>query len=103
MARIRLTKPDEIKNFKAWSARVARSGDRRRGRRAGGVPVVCSGLEALLWVAPALVVIAFVFAYGIYRLIEETLHRDGAYVGLGNLRIVFKDPLFSTVVNTTSS
>jgi ABC-type sugar transport system permease subunit len=44
-------------------------------------------------------VIAFVFAYGIYRLVEETLHRDGAYVGLGNLRIVFKDPLFKTVVN----
>jgi ABC-type sugar transport system permease subunit len=44
-------------------------------------------------------VIAFVFAYGIYRLIEETLHRDGAYVGLGNLRIVFRDPLFRTVVN----
>jgi len=44
-------------------------------------------------------VIAFVFAYGIYRLIEQTLHRDGAYVGLGNIRIAFKDPLFKTVVN----
>jgi ABC-type sugar transport system permease subunit len=56
-------------------------------------------LEALAWVAPALAVIVFVFAYGIYRLIEEALHRDGAYVGLGNLRILFQDPLFSKVVH----
>ena len=72
---------------------------RRRGRRArGGAPVdAFRALEALLWVAPALAVIAFVFGYGIYRLVEEALHRDGAYVGLGNLHIVFRDPLFRRV------
>jgi ABC-type sugar transport system permease subunit len=43
-------------------------------------------------------VIAFVFGYGIYRLIEEALHRDGAYVGLGNLHIVFRDPMFRSAV-----
>jgi ABC-type sugar transport system permease subunit len=59
---------------------------------------VFRAFEALLWVAPALAVIAFVFAYGIYRLIEETLHRDGAYVGLGNLHIVFQDPLFRSAI-----
>ena len=32
-------------------------------------------------------------------MIDETLHRDGAYLGLGNLRVAFKDPLFKTVVN----
>jgi ABC-type sugar transport system permease subunit len=55
-------------------------------------------LEALLWIAPALAVISFVFGYGIYRLIEEALHRDGAYVGLGNLHVVFSDPLFRNAV-----
>jgi ABC-type sugar transport system permease subunit len=54
--------------------------------------------EALLWLAPALAVIAFVFGYGIYRLLYEALHRDGAYVGLGNLHIVFQDPLFRGAV-----
>jgi ABC-type sugar transport system permease subunit len=56
-------------------------------------------LEALAWLAPALAVILFVFAYGIYRLLEQTVHRDGEYVGLGNVRILFKDPLFSKVVH----
>ena len=96
MARIRLTKPKEIENFKAWSAQVATraTGTSTGAPRRRASPSRVRALEALAWLAPALAVIAFVFAYGIYRLIEETLHRDGAYVGLGNLRIVFKDPLF---------
>ena len=48
--------------------------------------------------APALAAIAFVFGYGIVRLVEQTLHRDGAYVGLGNLHIVFRDPLFRSAI-----
>ncbi len=55
-------------------------------------------LEALAWLAPAFAVIAFVFGYGIYRLIDEALHRDGAYVGLGNMHIVFQDPLFRAAI-----
>jgi len=55
-------------------------------------------LEGLLWIAPAAAVIAFVFGYGLYRLVEEAVHRDGAYVGLGNVRIALQDPLFRSAV-----
>lgn len=40
----------------------------------------------------------FVFGYGVYRLVQESLHREGAWVGLDNLRIVIDDPPFRTAV-----
>ena len=54
--------------------------------------------QALLWIAPALLSIAFVFGYGVYRVVEEALHREGEWVGLDNLRIVIDDPPFRTAV-----
>ena len=54
--------------------------------------------QALLWIAPAFLSIAFVFGYGVYRVVEEALHREGEWVGLDNLRIVIDDPPFRTAV-----
>jgi ABC-type sugar transport system permease subunit len=57
-----------------------------------------ANLQALLWVAPAVLTMAFVFGYGVYRVVREALHREGAWVGLDNLRIVINDPPFRTAV-----
>ena len=54
--------------------------------------------QALVWIAPALVAIAFVYGYSIYRLVLEATHRDGKSVGLGNLRIALDDPFFRTAL-----
>jgi ABC-type sugar transport system permease subunit len=54
--------------------------------------------EAALWAAPAIVAMLFVYGYGIVRLVEEATHRDGASVGLGNLRIALHDPFFRQAV-----
>jgi len=55
-------------------------------------------LRALPWILPALAVLALVFGYGVYRLILTATHREGHYVGLGNIRIVLDDPLFRTAI-----
>ena len=55
-------------------------------------------LEPLLWIAPALAAIAFVFGYALYRLVIEATHRDGVGVGLDNLQIVWSDPPFRTAI-----
>lgn len=55
-------------------------------------------LRALPWIAPALLALALVFAYGIYRLVREALHRKDAFVGLENIQIALDDPLFRTSV-----
>ena len=55
-------------------------------------------LQPLLWLLPALLSIGSVFGYGIYRLVQEALHRDGEWVGLDNLRILIDDPPFRTAV-----
>jgi ABC-type sugar transport system permease subunit len=39
-----------------------------------------------------------VFGYGVYRLVEEALHRERKWVGLDNLRIVVDDPPFRDAV-----
>jgi ABC-type sugar transport system permease subunit len=56
-------------------------------------------LQPLLWMAPALIAILFVYGYGIYRLLIEATHREGGpSVGLDNLRIAIDDPFFRTAV-----
>jgi ABC-type sugar transport system permease subunit len=52
----------------------------------------------VLWLLPALLSMGSVFGFGIYRLVQEALHRDGRWVGLDNLRIVIDDPPFRTAV-----
>ena len=54
--------------------------------------------RALPWIAPALVVLATVFGYGLYRLLAEATSRQGRFVGLDNIRIVLDDPLFRSAV-----
>jgi len=54
--------------------------------------------QALVWIAPALIAIGFVYGYSIYRLLIEATHRDGRPVGLGNLRIALDDPFFRTAL-----
>ena len=68
-----------------------RAGARRRSRPRGF-------LKALPWIAPAVVVLVFVFGYGSYRLVMEATHRKGRGVGLDNIRLVLDDPLFRTSV-----
>ena len=41
---------------------------------------------------------AFVFGYALYRLVDLATHRDGASVGLSNLRLVWSDPPFRTAI-----
>lgn len=69
----------------------------RAARRRKGAPRG-RALEPLLWIAPALAAIAFVFGYALYRLVIEATHRDGVGVGLDNLRIVWSDPPFRTAI-----
>ncbi len=40
----------------------------------------------------------FVYGYSIYRVLEEATHRDGASVGLDNLKIALNDPFFRIAV-----
>jgi ABC-type sugar transport system permease subunit len=42
--------------------------------------------------------ILFVYGYGIFRLVEEATHRDGRWVGRGNLSIAIHDPFFRQAV-----
>ncbi|MGZ4431016.1 MAG: carbohydrate ABC transporter permease [Gaiellales bacterium] len=55
-------------------------------------------LQPVLWILPAFAAMAFVFGYGVYRLLYEAMHREGRWVGLDNLSIVIHDPPFRTAV-----
>src|SRR5713226_504836 len=65
---------------------------------ARGRPRPRTSFQPVLWIAPAIIAILFIYGYGIFRLVEEATHRDGRAVGLGNLRIVIADPFFRTAV-----
>jgi ABC-type sugar transport system permease subunit len=55
-------------------------------------------LEPLLWISPALAVIAVVFVYGIVELVWTALERKGRFVGIDNLRLTLEDPAFRTAL-----
>ncbi len=55
--------------------------------------------QDLVWIGPALLVMAFIFGYGIYRLVSESLHFEGDFVGLENFEAVVSDPLFLTAIS----
>ena len=40
----------------------------------------------------------FVFGYGTWRLLEAATHREGRFIGLENIRIVLRDPLWRTAI-----
>lgn len=67
----------------------------RQGRR-GRVRASRSWTGAILWIAPAAVVILAVFGYSIVSLFTESLQYQGAWVGFDNFVLIFKDPLFTT-------
>ena len=56
------------------------------------------GRSAAIWIAPAAIVMLFVFAYSLVNLVTTSLRYDGKWVGLDNFSLVITDPLFLTAV-----
>ncbi len=54
--------------------------------------------EPLVWVAPALLVVAFVFGYSMVELVRRSLVYKGAWAGLENFRLTVTDPAFQTAL-----
>lgn len=50
--------------------------------------------EAALWIAPAALVILFIFGYSVITLVIQSFRYDGTWVGFDNFSIVITDPLF---------
>jgi ABC-type sugar transport system permease subunit len=57
-----------------------------------------AGRAAALWIAPAAVVLLFVFVYSMLRLVTTSFRYDGGWVGFDNFSLVVTDPLFKTAV-----
>jgi ABC-type sugar transport system permease subunit len=55
-------------------------------------------LEPLVWIAPALAVILFVFGYSMVELVRTALTYQGKWAGLANFRAAFQDPEFRTAL-----
>jgi ABC-type sugar transport system permease subunit len=55
-------------------------------------------LEPLVWIAPALAVILFVFGYAMVELVRTALTYQGKWAGLANFRAVLQDPEFRTAL-----
>jgi ABC-type glycerol-3-phosphate transport system permease component len=64
---------------------------RRRRQRA-------ASFEPLLWMAPAIAVVLFVFGYSLVDLVRSSLQDQGQWVGLENFTATFSDPLFRTAL-----
>lgn len=60
---------------------------RRRLPRLGRV-------EPLIWIAPALILVAFVFGYTMVELVRTAFEYRGEWVGLENFRLTVDDPTF---------
>lgn len=69
------------------------AGTRSRVSRSGA-----PGLRAAVWIAPAALVILFVFGYSTITLIVQSFRYQGAWTGLENFRLVVTDPLFRTAL-----
>lgn len=54
--------------------------------------------EPLVWIAPALVVVAFVFGYTMVELVRTAFEYEGEWVGLENFRLTVDDPTFRTAL-----
>jgi ABC-type sugar transport system permease subunit len=54
--------------------------------------------EPLVWIAPAFVVVAFVFGYSMVELVRQSLEHKGRWVGLENFRLTVTDPAFQTAL-----
>ena len=112
-ARIRRTNRDLISNFATWAKSYKRTSipgvapmsapgaslatplPRRRRR------VRLGRAEPLVWIAPALAVVVFVFGYSMVELARQALEHKGHWVGLENFRLTVTDPTFQTALDTT--
>lgn len=54
-------------------------------------------LEPVLWLAPAVAVVVFVFGYSMVELVKTSLHYDGLWT-TENFRITWSDPTFRTAL-----
>jgi ABC-type sugar transport system permease subunit len=63
----------------------------RRGRRLLPKP---GRAEPLVWIAPALLLVAFVFGYSMVQLFRTSLDYQGEWVGLENFELTVGDPTF---------
>jgi len=72
----------------AYAAPPAR---RRRRLRLGR-------FEGLVWIAPAVAVVLFIFGYSMVELVRQSLEHKGRWVGLENFRLTLTDPTFQTAL-----
>jgi ABC-type sugar transport system permease subunit len=54
--------------------------------------------EPLVWIAPALLIVAFVFGYTMVELVRTAFEYEGEWVGLENFRLTVDDPTFHTAL-----
>lgn len=54
--------------------------------------------EPLLWIAPAIAVVVFVFGYSMEQLVRQSLSYQGKWAGLANFRATLSDPEFRTAL-----
>jgi ABC-type sugar transport system permease subunit len=73
------------------AAVAAERGRRRRRIRLGRV-------EPLVWIAPAIAVMLFVFGYSMVDLVRRAFEYQGEWVGLENFGLVVEDPVFRTAL-----
>lgn len=59
---------------------------------------VGQGRQAAVWIAPAVVVMLFVFAYSMVSVLTTSFRYDGDWVGWENFELVITDPLFQTAL-----
>ncbi|HEY1369985.1 MAG TPA: sugar ABC transporter permease [Gaiellaceae bacterium] len=54
--------------------------------------------EPVVWIAPAILVVLFVFGYSMVELGRQSLEHKGTWVGLENFRLVVTDPTFQAAL-----
>ena len=54
--------------------------------------------EPLVWIAPALIVVLFVFGYSMVELVRQSLEHKGKWVGIDNFRLTLTDPTFQAAL-----
>jgi ABC-type sugar transport system permease subunit len=54
--------------------------------------------EPLVWIAPAIAVVVFVFGYSMVELVRQALEYDGHWAGLRNIRLTITDPTFQVAL-----
>ena len=75
-----------------------RSHERPRHRRR----VRLGRAEPLVWIAPALLVVLFVFGYSMVELVRQSLEHKGKWVGIDNFRLTLTDPTVQAALEHTA-